>query len=119
VLGLWHGKIPDAVRALRDDNGLKKSPPMVTAMELDIVVNAWLTAARRWCRRYVRMGLYNLVCRPGRLAVTPTHVDLLFDHRQADIHIRKAGVDIDPGWVPWFGRVVQFHYQYGEHIHGA
>jgi hypothetical protein len=24
--------------------------------------------------------------------------------------VRRAGLDLDPGWVPWFGRVVGFHY---------
>jgi hypothetical protein len=29
----------------------------------------------------------------------------------ADLRIRRAGLDIDPGWIPWFARVVTFHYQ--------
>jgi hypothetical protein len=24
--------------------------------------------------------------------------------------VRLAGLDINPGWVPWLGRVVTFHY---------
>ena len=24
--------------------------------------------------------------------------------------IRRVGLDIDPGWVPWLGRIVTFHY---------
>jgi hypothetical protein len=27
------------------------------------------------------------------------------------MRIRRAGLDIDPGWVPWLGRVVSFHYR--------
>jgi hypothetical protein len=26
------------------------------------------------------------------------------------LEIRLAGLDLDPGWVPWLGRVVSFHY---------
>jgi hypothetical protein len=56
------------------------------------------------------MGLAELVRRPGRVAATRTHVDLVFDVRRADVRIRKAGLDLDPGWVPWLGRVLSFHY---------
>jgi hypothetical protein len=31
-------------------------------------------------------------------------------HSQVDMTVRRAGLDLDPGWVPWLGRVVQFHY---------
>jgi hypothetical protein len=24
--------------------------------------------------------------------------------------VRLAGLDINPGWLPWLGRVVSFHY---------
>jgi hypothetical protein len=24
--------------------------------------------------------------------------------------VRRAGLDVDPGWLPWFGRVVNFHF---------
>jgi hypothetical protein len=34
----------------------------------------------------------------------------VFDVRRADVRIRKAGLDLDPGWVPWLGRVLSFHY---------
>jgi hypothetical protein len=27
--------------------------------------------------------------------------------------VRRLGLDIDPGWLPWFGRVVAFHYRQG------
>jgi hypothetical protein len=74
------------------------------------VVRGLATEARRWCRRRARIGLRDLVLRPAQVAATETHVDVIFDLRDADIRVRRAGLDIDPGWVPWFGRVVRFHY---------
>ena len=74
------------------------------------VANTWLSACRRYLRRRARIGLASLVVRPARLAITPTHVDVFFGLNSADVRIRRAGLDIDPGWVPWFGRVVAFHY---------
>ena len=57
-----------------------------------------------------------MVTRPGYVATTRTHLDVTFDQTQLDIGIRKAGLDIDPGWVPWLGRVVYIHYQGREEI---
>jgi len=75
------------------------------------VSNAWLVACRRWLRRYAGIGLSRLVLRPAQMKVTPTHLDLRFDIGLAELSVRRAGLDIDPGWVPWFERVVTFRYQ--------
>ncbi len=74
-------------------------------------LTAWYSALRRWLRRHTPFTLKTLIHRPGTLALTPTHLDLTFDLTQVDIHIRRAGLDVNPGWLPWFGRVVQFHYE--------
>ncbi len=79
------------------------------------LVRSWLNSLRRWCRLNARMGLHNLVTRSGHLSITPTHVDIWFEPEQADIRIRRVGLDLDPGWVPWFGRVIAFHYTGGGH----
>ena len=44
------------------------------------------------------------------LLASPTQLDLCFNLKQIDIRIRRAGLDINPGWLPWFGRIVRFHY---------
>jgi hypothetical protein len=72
---------------------------------------AWLTAARYWLRRAGRIGLASLVRRPGRLALSATHADLHFELARTDLRVRRLGLDFDPGWLPWYGRVVSFHYR--------
>jgi hypothetical protein len=47
---------------------------------------------------------------PGRIAVTRTHVDVVFTLDQIDLRVRGAGLDHDPGWVPSLGRIVSFHF---------
>ena len=47
---------------------------------------------------------------PARLLANETHLDLDLMTRQVNIVIRRVGLDIDPGWVPWLGRIVAFHY---------
>ncbi len=76
-----------------------------------LVACAWSVAIHRWLRRYAGIGLVNLLRRPARLSFTPTHLDLWFDPARADLRIRRAGLDIDPGWLSWWGRVIGFHYE--------
>ena len=59
------------------------------------------------------MPLRTLVNRRGLIAATDTHIDVIFDLGKTDIRIRRAAIDINPGWLPWLGKVVQFHYQPG------
>lgn len=48
--------------------------------------------------------------RPAHVRATASHLDVQL--RVADVHldIRRTGLDLDPGWLPWLGRVVRFHY---------
>src|SRR5262249_51605130 len=65
-------------------------------------------------RRDVALSaLARLVLRPARLDVSPPHADLYFRASTLDLAIRRAGWDIDPGWVPFLGRVIRFHYEDG------
>lgn len=73
----------------------------------------WLTAVRRWLRRGGHIGLASLVLRYGVISLTRTHADVHFRVDDADMRVRRAGLDLDPGWLPWFGRVVAFHYREG------
>ena len=71
----------------------------------------------KFLRRYARTSLKQLMHREGLVAITKTHLDILFDPRLAESHIRIAGLDINPGWVSWLGKVVQFHYDYDGYVH--
>jgi hypothetical protein len=75
------------------------------------LLQAWYSALRQGSRRIAQMTLLELIGRPAQLTATRTHLDLFFDLNQTDIRIRKAGLDLNPGWLPWFGRVIQFHYR--------
>lgn len=76
-------------------------------------LTAWRCLLRRYCRVYARIGLHDLIVRPGRIVVTPLHIDVFFEPGAVDLRIRRAGLDLDPGWVPWLGRVLRFHYVEG------
>ncbi len=82
---------------------------------LEPLITTWRIDLRRWCRRYPKLGLHSLVQRPGQIAASRTHIDLLFDLCQVDVRIRRTGLDFNPGWVPWLGRIVTFHYGDGSY----
>ncbi len=75
------------------------------------VVRAWTVAAHGWLRHHSGLRMRELVLRPGHVALSRTHMDVWLDPTLGDLRIRRAGLDLDPGWVPWLGRVVAFHYE--------
>jgi len=51
-----------------------------------------------------------LLRRTGRVYISRTHLDLDLPMEQADVRLRRAGLDFNPGWVPTLGYIVHFHY---------
>lgn len=52
-----------------------------------------------------------IVARPGALSVWPGWVEVHLPLDGVDVAVRRAGLDVDPGWVPWLGIVVTFRYE--------
>jgi len=74
----------------------------------------WAIAVRRWCWGTGKITVRDMVNRKGLVWLTRADLDVTLPLHQLDIRIRRVGLDIDPGWVPWlgkFGRVVRFHYR--------
>ena len=53
---------------------------------------------------------HGLIQRAARVRHDEVHVDVDFHADSVDLQIRLNGLDVDPGWLPWLGRVVRFHY---------
>lgn len=113
VLASWQGTYPTELRQRLTQAVLQKGAPVAARDDLQLLLETWQTALRRWCHRFAQLNLSAIIRRPGRLVISKTHLELLFQHEQADIRIRRVGLDLNPGWVPWFGRVVTIHYQFG------
>jgi hypothetical protein len=85
----------------------------LAAQDLDTTAPAGLIAqlALRLELLYRPNGPWPLPLKqPGQVRATETHLDLDLSVTEIDIALRLAGLDLDPGWVPWLGRVVSFHY---------
>ncbi|HME23869.1 MAG TPA: hypothetical protein VKI44_21500 [Acetobacteraceae bacterium] len=106
--------------------GLPEDEPMavfLAAQDLDTTVPSQLlaTLVGRIEDLYRLDGPLPLpLAQPARLWATETHLDLDLETKDVDPAIRLAGLDLDPGWVPWLGRVVTFHYdQIPTHYRGS
>lgn len=105
------GQLPSCIHRSGNDAsiaGLKA--PELWPREWVHHAGKWIRETRRWCRRQAGIGLHDLINRSARVSTTRTHVELSFTFDQIDLRVRRAGLDLDPGWVPWLGRVVRFHY---------
>ncbi|WP_319585464.1 hypothetical protein [uncultured Desulfobulbus sp.] len=81
---------------------LEQLPPLPVRTKL-------LELAGRW---YGRAALWqpDLLLLTARIHFTPSHVDMFLPLSTVQLPVRLAGLDINPGWLPWLGRVVTFHY---------
>lgn len=71
---------------------------------------SWLRRARLAALRDARLPLRRIARRHGTVHLSDVRLDVVFPARAADVRIRRAGFDLDPGFVPWLGRIVHFHY---------
>ena len=114
MLALWSGETPPSVQQWLDQSTVESLQPLPDRPDIEYVETGFLLMMGRYLRRHAGIGLPALVRQPGKVATTPAWVDFVFDQTQADIRVRKAGIDIDPGWIPWLGKVVRFHYEQSE-----
>ncbi|MBZ5558151.1 MAG: hypothetical protein LAO77_12830 [Acidobacteriia bacterium] len=57
------------------------------------------------------VDLLNFVCRrSARIVADPGWITVRLALDDVSPDIRRAGLDLDPGWVPWLGVVVRFTY---------
>lgn len=61
-------------------------------------------------RRRDRAVLLRVIGRRARLRVEPGWIDAEYDLDDVDVDVRAAGLDLDPGFLPWLGAVVRFRY---------
>ncbi len=96
-------------------SNMQPSPGIAT---IDDLVRVWCVAVRRWCWQNGKISVRDIVSRAGVFSVNRTDVDVSLPLDEADIRVRRVGLDLDPGWLPWFGRVVRFHYKFRGEFHG-
>ena len=79
---------------------LEDLPPIPRRTELLSLAAQWYDPRELWSPPLLRI--------PAEFSFTPGHLDLYMDDRQVNLASRLAGLDLNPGWLPWLGTVVTF-----------
>ena len=48
---------------------------------------------------------------PGRAYRSSRHLDVVLPMDRIDIDVRRAGLDRNPGWIPWLERTVRVEFE--------
>jgi len=46
----------------------------------------------------------------AQIEYTSSHLNIHYPLHKVQLEVRRVGLDINPGWLPWLGQVVNFHY---------
>jgi hypothetical protein len=99
---------------LPGENADDPEPSEEEAARLDLHAQRWaLRTAERLDQPALDpfQAVTEVALRHGEIAAEPGWVDVHLGFDQVDVGIRRAGLDVDPGWVPWLGMVVRFIYE--------
>ena len=75
------------------------------------VLDAWRVGLDRWLRRHTRRKLAEVARRGGWLSQTEDRIAVRFPADAADLRLRRLALDVDPGWVPWLGLAIAYHFR--------
>jgi hypothetical protein len=74
----------------------------------------WAQAAAAALGRPVSEGeatVRALAARRGTVLFAPAWIEIVLALDEVDVDVRVAGLDLDPGWVPWLGCVLRYRYE--------
>jgi hypothetical protein len=106
----WLDALADRLRIPAGDGiRLALDALRVTGREEPVRPLPWI-ALRRAALALTRRPLRRIAARPGRLRLTRTQLSITLPLATVDLRLRRAALDVDPGWSALLGRVVRFHY---------
>jgi len=91
----------------------KTAPPSATELHsLREHAARWSkVVARRLGREDEELATLELTQRHGVVEGEPGLLEVVLRLDEVDIDVRRAGLDIDPGWLPWLGAIVRYRYE--------
>jgi hypothetical protein len=86
--------------------------PVEVQRRIDGHARAWAqaVAARLYRGEEPALVVAGVTNRSGRIEREQGWVEVHLALADVDIDVRRVGLDLDPGWVPWLGCVVRFRY---------
>ncbi|MDJ0355286.1 hypothetical protein [Paenarthrobacter sp. PH39-S1] len=96
----------------RYDTSGDSTPEERTALEQHAARWATATAGRLGRPHLEPFGVVGEIAfRRGAVLAQTGWIEVHLSLRDVDVDVRRAGLDIDPGWVPWLAVVVRFVYE--------
>jgi len=105
--------VPDddaAHRAFCGGDVPRVEPPEAFAAEAQAQVAQWAAWLDHVAPELPEPRLAAVCRRDGRLRVEPGWIEVHLPLASVDTAIRRLGLDLDAGWLPWLGCVVRIHY---------
>lgn len=87
---------------LENRSGLLHLPVLPARGQILNLVQRWYGRTEVWQADLLRLR--------AEIRYSPSHVDMYAAMATIRLPVRMAGLDINPGWLPWLGKVVNFHY---------
>jgi hypothetical protein len=106
------GLLPDTELPLDREPPGETETGAIDSMAARIVEHLGASIDQRGEWRGDRAGLIEFVChRSAEIVADPGWIDVRFSLDEVATEIRRAGLDLDPGYVSWLGVVVRFIYE--------
>ena len=119
ALRLWPIAADDA--AAMAFCGLPPGAPPPAPLPLNAAQESALAEARRCVLRHLAprlpadeteaRALGRVVPRRARICADPGWIDVHFSLRDVSTELRRAALDLDPGFLPWLGVVLRYRYE--------
>ena len=98
---------PPLTAFLADACGLDHPDALLRLASQGTADEVWRLAERQFGHALLRSAVAG---GPAWLRCDEPWIDVHFRLADARADLRRTGLDLDPGWLPWLGRVVRFHY---------
>ncbi len=121
VLLVFSGLAPFGKPLGAGEPGMNQGPPLdiVSPLPADVEekITGWRNRLLEMIRRLISEELppddplIHKVCRrKAQIIADPGWIEVHMSHEDVSVDIRRGGLDLDPGYVPWIGAVIKFYY---------
>jgi hypothetical protein len=76
----------------------------------DMIIDHLRERLPGWAEEDDAALLARIVARPAFIAFEPGWIEVRFDIDAIDLDLRRAGLDLDPDFLPWLGLVLKYRY---------
>ena len=105
--------VPDddsALAAFCGGNVPQAEAPGAITLHAEAIVAQWSSWLDEAAPELAEPRLLTVCRRSGRLRMEPGWIELHLPLTNVDTSIRRLGLDLDPGWLPWLGCVLRICY---------